>query len=122
MGSSGGGGGPSSKEIRSRERELDKQRRAQVAREKRYEKMLSGFHAPAIALPAPPPVPEINIPKPPKPIPPPTENKQEVAEAQDQASRDARRRRGLQSTILAGETGRPSLKSNTTGGTKTTLG
>lgn len=44
-------------------------------------------------------------PPPPPPIPPVRESSMEVAQAQDQQRRDAAKRKGFASTLLAGETG-----------------
>lgn len=124
MGSSGGNSGPSARDIRRRERELDRQRKEQQQREERLHKqLLAASHVPQVPLPLPPEVPNIHIPAPEPPPPPATENKQEVAEKEQQEAKDAKRRRGIRSTILAGETGSGgSLKSSAGAGKKTLLG
>lgn len=59
-----------------------------------------------IEMPVPPPVqlPQVPPPAPPPP-PPPTKSALEYEEGRTQAARDARRRRGLSQSLLAGETG-----------------
>lgn len=52
-------------------------------------------------------------PPPPPPIPPVTESSQEVAQAAAQQKRDAAKRQGFASTLLAGETGGTTEKPKT---------
>jgi len=68
---------------------------------------------PPVVIPAPPP------PAPPPP-PPPTESKIEVDEAQSQQAKDAKRRRGVKASLIAGETG--GANSEAESGKKTLLG
>lgn len=56
-----------------------------------------------------PKMPEVKIPPPPPapaPIPPPpTATSAEVAQAEEQARKDEKKRKGIKNTVLAGETG-----------------
>jgi hypothetical protein len=56
-----------------------------------------------------PKMPEVKIPPPPPPPepipPPPTATSADVAQAEEQARQDAKKRKGIKSTVLAGETG-----------------
>ncbi len=59
-----------------------------------------------IDLPTPPPVQIPAVPPPaPPPPPPPTKSALEEQEGRAQATRDAKRRRGMAQSLLAGETG-----------------
>jgi outer membrane biosynthesis protein TonB len=56
-----------------------------------------------------PKMPEFHMPPPPPPAPPPapppTATSADVAQSEEQARRDAQRKKGLRKTVLAGETG-----------------
>ena len=72
-----------------------------------------------IELPTPPPVQIPTVPPPaPPPPPPPTKSALEDQEGRAQAARDAKRRRGMAQSLLAGETGGP----NTATGSGSLLG
>lgn len=68
---------------------------------------------PPVVIPTPPP------PAPPPP-PPPSESKMEVQERQGQQAQDAKRRRGMKASLIAGETGGANTDPAT--GSKTLLG
>lgn len=89
--------------------------------------MGKGTSASASQLPAPPPVaapPSAALPKPPAAVPPVTERSIEVEAASRQTRVDAKNRKGLRSTLLAGETGGYTnpLVTPASGATKTLLG
>ena len=98
--------GPSAKEMKESEK-----RQAKM-----YKDMQKSFEMPEISMPALK-IPDMPTPPKPEPVAPPaTENKREAEQAADDKNKQARRRRGLLSSIKAGETAAPAS------GKKTLLG
>lgn len=74
-------------------------------------------------MPEPPAQIPVTVPDPPAPIPPPpTTSKLEVQQAEDDQKLQAARRKGVQQTLIAGETGGFGATDSAASGKKSLLG
>ncbi len=105
--------GPSKEEQAKEKREQEKLKREQEKQQRQFEKQLAALsHVPQVQIPTLPELPK--PPAPPPPPPPPTEDRRTIEQAAYDQRLQARKRKGIGATLLAGETGGPG--SNPAGG------